>query len=85
VTGGIDGAPPPASATFRPWGSVTKWLGDRMTRTGDCDHEAIVPRIWPRTSSCAGSGDPFGSQCFGSVMGMDWHSAGITNERCSAR
>ncbi|MDQ1410128.1 MAG: uncharacterized protein QOJ41_1863, partial [Acidobacteriaceae bacterium] len=53
------------------------WLAERMTRLGSAIAENIIYNY--------GSGeflsrlsDPFWFQAFGSVMGMDWHSSGIT-------
>jgi len=58
-------------------GRVPAWLADRMTKLGTAISEAIiyhhgVPELLSRLS------DPFWFQAFGSVMGMDWHSSGIT-------
>src|SRR3984957_4853589 len=58
-------------------GRVPTWLSERMTRLGSAIAENIIYNY--------GSGeflsrlsDPFWVQAFGSVMGMDWHSSGIT-------
>ncbi len=58
-------------------GRVPAWLADRMTKLGTAISETIiyhhgVPELLSRLS------DPFWFQAFGSVMGMDWHSSGIT-------
>jgi hypothetical protein len=58
-------------------GRVPTWLADRMTRLGAAICEAILvshgrPALLSRLS------DPFWFQALGSVMGMDWHSSGIT-------
>ena len=50
---------------------------DRMTRLGTAISEAVIaahgaPELLARL------GDPFWFQALGSVMGMDWHSSGIT-------
>jgi hypothetical protein len=58
-------------------GRVPAWLADRMTRLGAAIAETILqqygaPELLSRLS------DPFWFQALGSVMGMDWHSSGIT-------
>src|ERR1700742_129774 len=58
-------------------GHVPKWLGDRMTRLGAVIAEAII-REYGRDEFLRRLAHPFWFQCFGAVMGMDWHSSGIT-------
>src|SRR5512133_2642350 len=58
-------------------GRVPAWLAERMTRLGTAISEAVIcdygtPELLSRLS------DPFWFQALGSVMGMDWHSSGIT-------
>ena len=58
-------------------GHVPAWLADRMTRLGAAIAESILhqygaPELLSRLS------DPFWFQALGCVMGMDWHSSGIT-------
>ncbi|HEU4432213.1 MAG TPA: DUF763 domain-containing protein [Pyrinomonadaceae bacterium] len=58
-------------------GRVPAWLATRMTRLGTAITETIVhdygtPAFLSRLS------DPFWFQALGAVMGMDWHSSGIT-------
>src|SRR6202165_1037921 len=58
-------------------GHVPRWLADRMTHLGAVISEAIVhhygrDQLLPRLAH------PFWFQAFGAVMGMDWHSSGIT-------
>jgi uncharacterized protein len=58
-------------------GRVPAWLAERMARLGRVIAEAIVieygrPEFLRRLSH------PFWFQSFGAVMGMDWHSSGIT-------
>ena len=55
-------------------GRVPHWLGARMARLGAIITEAIVGRdeLLRRLAH------PVWFQSFGSVMGMDWHSSGIT-------
>ena len=58
-------------------GRVPKWLGDRMTRLGALMTEAIVQH-YGRDEFLRRLASPFWFQSFGAVMGMDWHSSGIT-------
>ncbi|TAY04552.1 DUF763 domain-containing protein [Rhizobium leguminosarum] len=58
-------------------GRVPHWLGDRMTRLGTLVTEAIVHH-YGRDEFLRRLAHPFWFQSFGSVMGMDWHSSGIT-------
>ena len=58
-------------------GRVPAWLGERMTRLGAVITEAIV-REYGRDEFLRRLAHPFWFQSFGCVMGMDWHSSGIT-------
>ncbi|OBQ95665.1 MULTISPECIES: DUF763 domain-containing protein [unclassified Mesorhizobium] len=58
-------------------GRVPKWLGDRMTRLGAVLCEAIIHH-YGRDELLRRLAHPFWFQSFGAVMGMDWHSSGIT-------
>src|SRR6202044_392942 len=58
-------------------GHVPKWLADRMTRLGAVMSEAIVHH-YGRNELLRRLSHPFWFQSFGAVMGMDWHSSGIT-------
>lgn len=58
-------------------GRVPRWLGERMTRLGAVITEAIVIH-YGRDELLARLAHPFWFQSFGAVMGMDWHSSGIT-------
>ncbi|WP_044549438.1 DUF763 domain-containing protein [Mesorhizobium japonicum] len=58
-------------------GRVPKWLGDRMTRLGAVMCEAIIHH-YGRNELLRRLAHPFWFQSFGAVMGMDWHSSGIT-------
>lgn len=58
-------------------GRVPQWLAERMTTLGTAISESVIhhygrPELLTRLS------DPFWFQALGSVMGMDWHSSGIT-------
>lgn len=59
------------------YGAVPRWLAERMSKLGLAITESIITEygadeILRRLS------DPFWFQSFGAVMGMDWHSSGIT-------
>src|SRR6201992_1146074 len=58
-------------------GQVPKWLADRMTRLGAVISEAIVHH-YGREELLRRLAHPYWFQSFGAVMGMDWHSSGIT-------
>jgi len=58
-------------------GHVPKWLTDRMTRLGAVIAEAII-HYHGRDELLRRLAHPFWFQSFGAVMGMDWHSSGIT-------
>lgn len=58
-------------------GHVPKWLSERMTRLGAVISEAIVHE-YGRDEFLRRLAHPFWFQSFGAVMGMDWHSSGIT-------
>jgi hypothetical protein len=58
-------------------GRVPAWLGQRMTRLGAVMAEAIVHH-YGRDELLRRLAHPFWFQSFGAVMGMDWHSSGIT-------
>src|SRR3954463_6802041 len=58
-------------------GRVPDWLAQRMTRLGTTITEAIV-HDYGTSAFLSRLSDPFWFQAFGAVMGMDWHSSGIT-------
>jgi hypothetical protein len=58
-------------------GRVPLWLAERMQRLGTAIAEAVVYH-YGTAEFLARISDPFWFQAFGSVMGMDWHSSGIT-------
>src|SRR5580693_2296700 len=58
-------------------GQVPRWLADRMTRLGAVIGEAVVHH-YGRDELLRRLAHPFWFQSFGAVMGMDWHSSGIT-------
>ena len=58
-------------------GRVPAWLGQRMARLGAIIAEAIVHH-YGREEFLRRLAHPYWFQSFGAVMGMDWHSSGIT-------
>ena len=58
-------------------GRVPEWLAGRMSRLGAIIAEAICQE-YGRDEFLARLANPFWFQSFGAVMGMDWHSSGIT-------
>jgi hypothetical protein len=58
-------------------GRVPHWLASRMASLGAIVTEAIVHH-YGRDEFLQRLSHPFWFQSFGAVMGMDWHSSGIT-------
>src|SRR3984885_15229608 len=58
-------------------GRVPAWLATRMSALGRVIIEAIVAQ-YGRDELLRRLAHPFWFQSFGAVMGMDWHSSGIT-------
>lgn len=58
-------------------GRVPAWLATRMARLGAVIAQAIVHE-YGRDEFLRRLSHPFWFQSFGAVMGMDWHSSGIT-------
>jgi len=58
-------------------GRVPQWLAERMTKLGTAITEAIV-QDYGASVFLSRLSDPFWFQALGTVMGMDWHSSGIT-------
>src|SRR5688572_24770269 len=58
-------------------GRVPAWLSQRMARLGTVMAEAIIHH-YGRDELLRRLAHPFWFQSFGAVMGMDWHSSGIT-------
>ena len=58
-------------------GHVPKWLAERMGKLGLAITEAILVE-YGKQAFLQKMSDPFWFQSFGAVMGMDWHSSGIT-------
>ncbi len=59
------------------YGRVPKWLASRMTTLGRAIVESIVLE-YGRSEVIQRLSDPLWFQSFGAVLGMDWHSSGIT-------
>ncbi|WP_147645033.1 DUF763 domain-containing protein, partial [Treponema pectinovorum] len=58
-------------------GVVPKWLADRMMSLGTAIMEALILR-YGKKEALVRLSDPLWFQSFGCVLGMDWHSSGIT-------
>jgi hypothetical protein len=58
-------------------GRVPQWLAARMTALGTAVTEAIVHN-YGQSAFLSRLSDPFWFQALGCVLGMDWHSSGIT-------
>jgi hypothetical protein len=59
------------------YGRVPPWLYQRMNLLGGAIIESIVQE-YSRSAVLSRLSDPFWFQAFGCVLGMDWHSSGIT-------
>jgi hypothetical protein len=58
-------------------GRVPSWLAERMAKLGTVMSQAIIHH-YGRDEFLRRLANPFWFQSFGAVMGMDWHSSGIT-------
>src|SRR5216117_4621521 len=58
-------------------GRVPPWLAERMALLGAIICQAVVHH-YGREEFLQRLSHPFWFQSFGAVMGMDWHSSGIT-------
>ncbi len=58
-------------------GRVPPWLADRMTSLGTAITEQVVHH-YGASEFLTRLSDPYWFQALGCVMGMDWHSSGIT-------
>src|SRR6195952_3659623 len=58
-------------------GYVPEWLYGRMAKLGLAITESILQE-YGKKEFLSRMSDPFWFQSFGAVMGMDWHSSGIT-------
>ena len=58
-------------------GTVPKWLADRMMELGTLIVESLIIN-YGKEEVLRRLSDPLWFQSFGAVLGMDWHSSGIT-------
>ena len=58
-------------------GRVPAWLASRMSTLGTAIAESVLLH-YGRPALLSRLSDPFWFQALGAVMGMDWHSSGIT-------
>ena len=58
-------------------GRVPAWLASRMTELGTAIAEQVILN-YGQSEFLTRLSDPFWFQAYGAVMGMDWHSSGIT-------
>lgn len=58
-------------------GRVPPWLAERMAKLGSAISEQIVHH-YGASGLLTRLSDPYWFQAFGCVLGMDWHSSGIT-------
>ncbi len=59
------------------YGTVPRWIADRMMKLGRAITEIILSEEGA-TGFLSRLSDPFWFQSFGCVLGMDWHSSGMT-------
>lgn len=59
------------------YGRVPPWLAERMTKLGGAISESILLQ-YGKNEFLKRLSDPLWFQAFGCVLGMDWHSSGIT-------
>jgi hypothetical protein len=59
------------------YGRVPPWLAERMVARATAITESVIHH-YGRAAFLSRLSDPFWFQAFGSVLGMDWHSSGIT-------
>jgi uncharacterized protein len=59
------------------YGKVPPWLAERMSKLGGAIIESVVDE-YGRAEVLSRMSDPMWFQALGCVLGMDWHSSGIT-------
>jgi len=64
-------------------GHVPPWLAERMAALGRVIAEVVVHH-YGRDELLRRLSHPFWFQSFGAVMGMDWHSSGVTTSVLAA-
>lgn len=65
------------------YGTVPSWLAQRMSLLGGAITEAIISE-YGHQAFLQRLSDPFWFQSLGCVLGMDWHSSGITTSVMNA-
>jgi len=65
------------------YGTVPPWLANRMSLLGGAIAEVII-LDYGRSALLQRLSDPFWFQSLGCVLGMDWHSSGITTSVMNA-
>lgn len=65
------------------YGTVPPWLAQRMSLLGGAIVESIIME-YGRSALLQRLSDPFWFQSLGCVLGMDWHSSGITTSVMNA-
>ncbi len=65
------------------YGAVPPWLAERMAKLGLAITEAVLVD-YGKSAFLQKLSNPFWFQSLGAVMGMDWHSSGITTSVMSA-
>ena len=65
------------------YGRVPPWLSERMAKLGAAITETILVQ-YGHSEFLSRLSDPFWFQALGAVMGMDWHSSGITTSVMNA-
>ena len=64
-------------------GRVPVWLAERMARLGR-EIVSVIVHDYGASEVLTRLSDPFWFQAFGAVLGMDWHSSGITTSVMNA-
>src|SRR5437764_2478412 len=64
-------------------GRVPAWLAERLTKLGAAISESVLYH-YGASELLSRLSDPFWFQALGCVMGMDWHSSGITTSAMGA-
>ena len=59
------------------YGRVPRWLAERMSHLGVLIMEAVI-QDYGKSAFLQKMADPLWFQSFGAVLGMDWHSSGVT-------
>ncbi|MBN1348367.1 DUF763 domain-containing protein [candidate division KSB1 bacterium] len=65
------------------WGKAPRWLFQRMVKLA---REITIVIVSEQGASgvLEKLSDPFWFQCFGCILGFDWHSSGVTTTVCGA-